>query len=772
MKRSVALLALLLGSFGGVASAQDVVAFETLARGAHGGYGPAANHVIRSQQDLQQTGVDRLLPPGTQIDWSRDMVIAVLMGTKNTGGYSVEITGINRQQMMTIMPIPAPPPTYYLEVSADHRSPAPGSIVTMALTSPFHVVKLRRYRERVDFVATSGGGGAAVTTGPVTFESVVQGANSGASAAANLVLRSQQELQASGIRLGPGAQVDWTRDMLIAVLMGTKNTGGYSVEITGIERKRMIAPTIFPPPPPVYYLEVTADHRSPAPGSMVTMALTSPFHVVKLARSDERVDFVASGASSGGAGFDAVERSTRSAIAQARIRVSASGDVTFARSGMGNPFPTLTGQATAAELRDLESAVSRARLHEIPADITPGSLPAGGSMFTLTVEGGSNPHRISGAYGLEGQYAARLRLVNQALDAIGSRLASQPAPAGAFNTITYGLTKGLTSEGVSLRLADDGRATVQRTHPAALIAPVQGTATAAELAAVDRAVRAARVASIPDHLPVPIHIVAGDTFQLDIVSSQATLDGHVDGEPGYLQSYEARLRPLFDALDAIIDRLAPAGPRIEEAKGVVRVEGNQVLLVESPGKRYRIKNAAFADVIRKFVGRTVKVEGEVEQIVATVYPATVGVEVTAILSPERRTDERVQVQAGSNRVFVQGDAVTTFGPAARALRLFAGRSHTVDGYLWLDASGRPEELFVEAVSARAKEFSVLTRNGQWAGYVRKNQRVELLGFSGNAALVRAGARTGYMATSRLDAGEVPVPLHGPTPGLTGSVPGQ
>lgn len=618
------------------------------------------------------------------------------------------------------------------------------------------------------------GAAGVVSAQDVAFETVSKGANGGYGAPANHVIRTQQELVASGVdRLVPqGTQIDWTRDMVIAVLMGTKSTGGYSVEVTGIKRQQMMTIAIYPPPPPSYYLEVSADHRSPAPGSMVTMALTAPFHVVKLRKSADRVDFVASAPA-----FDAVERSVRSAIAQSRIRVGAGGDVTFARSGMGSVFPTINARATAGELRALESAVRSARLHEVPANITPGSLPAGGSVFTLEVEGGANPHTITGAYGLEGAHQARLRLVYDALDAIGARIANQPAPR-AFSVINYGLTKGLTSHAVSLFLFADGSATVQRSTPTALIAPVRGAASAAELDAVERAVRGARVASIPDQLPVPIHIVAGDTFELDVAADQAALAGKVAGEPGYLQTYEARLRPLFVALDAIVTRLAPEAPQVDEAKGTVRVQGGEVYLVEQPGLKYRITNRAFADVIRKFPGRTVKVAGNIAPHIAVVpspsSPVTIDVEVTSILYPERRTDEHIQVQAGSNRVYVQGDQVTAFGPPARALRLFAGRSHVVDGWLWLDSNSRPDVLYVEAVSARAREFSVLTRNGQWAGYVRKNQRVELLGFRGNAALVRAGSRTGYVATSRLDAGEVPVPLHTPssTPGLSGSLPGQ
>ncbi len=92
MRRSVALLGLLL-SGAGLAAAQDIT-FTPLASGGSGAPGAASNRVIRSAQELHATGVDALLPAGTTIDWHDEMVVAVLMGTKNTGGYSIEVTKI------------------------------------------------------------------------------------------------------------------------------------------------------------------------------------------------------------------------------------------------------------------------------------------------------------------------------------------------------------------------------------------------------------------------------------------------------------------------------------------------------------------------------------------------------------------------------------------------------------------------------------------------------------------------------------------------------
>jgi hypothetical protein len=61
--------------------------------------------------------------------------------------------------------------------------------------------------------------------------------------------------------------------VLVAVFQGQQNTGGYSVQITGIERSGD-------------QLTVRATFGVPGPGAMVTQVLTSPAHVVSIAATD------------------------------------------------------------------------------------------------------------------------------------------------------------------------------------------------------------------------------------------------------------------------------------------------------------------------------------------------------------------------------------------------------------------------------------------------------------------------------------------------------
>jgi len=61
--------------------------------------------------------------------------------------------------------------------------------------------------------------------------------------------------------------------VLVAVFQGQQNTGGYSVQITAIERNGD-------------QLVVRATFGVPAPGAMVTQVLTSPAHIVSIASAD------------------------------------------------------------------------------------------------------------------------------------------------------------------------------------------------------------------------------------------------------------------------------------------------------------------------------------------------------------------------------------------------------------------------------------------------------------------------------------------------------
>ncbi len=65
------------------------------------------------------------------VDFSKDVVVAVFMGTRPTAGFGVEIVRVREEG-----------PT--LVVSYKETRPAPDSVTAQILTSPFHIVAVPR----------------------------------------------------------------------------------------------------------------------------------------------------------------------------------------------------------------------------------------------------------------------------------------------------------------------------------------------------------------------------------------------------------------------------------------------------------------------------------------------------------------------------------------------------------------------------------------------------------------------------------------------------
>jgi hypothetical protein len=117
------------------------------------------------------------------------------------------------------------------------------------------------------------------TTPP--FVTIARGSNSGIANANEAVVRSTSEWGALWKLHGgrePVPPVDFAKEIVAAVFVGTRPTGGYSVEIVST---RPDGETLI-----VEYVE-----RRPSADAIVTQALTSPFHIVKLQKTDGSVRF-------------------------------------------------------------------------------------------------------------------------------------------------------------------------------------------------------------------------------------------------------------------------------------------------------------------------------------------------------------------------------------------------------------------------------------------------------------------------------------------------
>ncbi len=109
--------------------------WEVLARGtqATGGDSPSYE-LVTSEAGLEMLwgrahGSMVESPPLPEVDFGRSSVAAVFLGTRSTGGYSVEVQNVALQDG-----------ELYLDVAI--TEPAPGSITTQALTNPWVMVKI------------------------------------------------------------------------------------------------------------------------------------------------------------------------------------------------------------------------------------------------------------------------------------------------------------------------------------------------------------------------------------------------------------------------------------------------------------------------------------------------------------------------------------------------------------------------------------------------------------------------------------------------------
>ena len=106
----------------------------TIQNGTSSGIREPLTMVVRTQGDWdtlwkRHASIQSPPPPAPAVDFSREMVAGVFAGEKNTGGYEVEITGVEVKDSRVY-------------VRYGEKAPPSGGIVTQALTQPFHLIKL------------------------------------------------------------------------------------------------------------------------------------------------------------------------------------------------------------------------------------------------------------------------------------------------------------------------------------------------------------------------------------------------------------------------------------------------------------------------------------------------------------------------------------------------------------------------------------------------------------------------------------------------------
>lgn len=144
IKHSMRLILFIFIAFGALpALAASPLSANQLQHGAQAqgdlpGPGPAGIFAVRTPDQWKKFQTDMKLNWAVNIDFSRDMVIAVFLGTRNTAGYKVELAEIRAEP-------------WHTEITYREIPPPALGMVNQMLTNPYVIAVIEQPRTPVVF---------------------------------------------------------------------------------------------------------------------------------------------------------------------------------------------------------------------------------------------------------------------------------------------------------------------------------------------------------------------------------------------------------------------------------------------------------------------------------------------------------------------------------------------------------------------------------------------------------------------------------------------
>jgi len=121
------------------ASLQPPPALRTIDKGAQSNIDTARQAVARTEAEFaaiwKAHTYDR---PAPAVDFAREMVVAVFMGSRPTAGFSTEIVSAAERDGRLV-------------VTYRERAPGAGAITAQVLTAPYHIAAVPKSEKPVDF---------------------------------------------------------------------------------------------------------------------------------------------------------------------------------------------------------------------------------------------------------------------------------------------------------------------------------------------------------------------------------------------------------------------------------------------------------------------------------------------------------------------------------------------------------------------------------------------------------------------------------------------
>lgn len=125
-------------------SEQNQLPFDIILENATGGRTTEDIVIISDENALEEiySGINANRDPGYQvpeIDFKSELVLVFFMGEKNTGGYNITVKSISEA-------------SNHINVYYKENSPKPTDMVTMAITQPYCIVKIKKPSKELNFL--------------------------------------------------------------------------------------------------------------------------------------------------------------------------------------------------------------------------------------------------------------------------------------------------------------------------------------------------------------------------------------------------------------------------------------------------------------------------------------------------------------------------------------------------------------------------------------------------------------------------------------------
>lgn len=245
--------------------ASQAIRWRAYHSGQHSSVDNESTFVMNNQAEFERYWQSAFGKQGTPIPrdvkWGEEMLVAVHLGTRNSGGYSVFVQSIQRTSANTIT-------VRYCE-----RKPASGSANITVLTSPYEIVRMNRAGGNLKFEKTTATG-FAIQPSQQMWRVLIEGDSSKITRAEQYVITNAAEWKEYWQRHSPNRTaaptVDFDRETLIALHLGQRATGGYDLIVTDVV------------PWPGRGLAVSYVERRPSEGQIVTRMQSQPFSVIRV----------------------------------------------------------------------------------------------------------------------------------------------------------------------------------------------------------------------------------------------------------------------------------------------------------------------------------------------------------------------------------------------------------------------------------------------------------------------------------------------------------